>query len=248
MTRIGWLYSLARDSASRPGRFGALCLVLTVAFSSQIRADDWDKKTEVTFTARVEVPGKVLEPGHYVLKLLASPSNRNIVGILSEKEDHVYMLMFTVPAYRSEPPDRTILTFYEMPAGQPKALREWFYPGDKTGREFVYSSQRAKAIALATKGAGPSPPPPQSPPAEERPAIAAVTPSPRKAAPAPVKSAAILLPEPTVANSLGKEDSALLTTASPLPAWALFGLLALASALGLRFWRINHRAKATIRS
>jgi hypothetical protein len=40
------------------------------------------------------------------------------------------------------------MTFRERPAGQPEALRAWFYPGRNWGEEFVYP--KAKAIELAT--------------------------------------------------------------------------------------------------
>jgi len=36
------------------------------------RADDYDKKTIVTLDQPTEVPGIVLEPGRYVIKLLNS--------------------------------------------------------------------------------------------------------------------------------------------------------------------------------
>jgi hypothetical protein len=40
-----------------------------------------------------------------------------------------------------------VVTFRERPAGQPEALRAWFYPGRNWGEEFVYP--KAKAIQLA---------------------------------------------------------------------------------------------------
>ncbi|MBK7929985.1 MAG: hypothetical protein IPJ98_21675 [Bryobacterales bacterium] len=43
--------------------------------------------------------------------------------------------------------DKTVVTFRERPAGQPEALRAWFYPGRNWGEEFVYP--KAKAIELA---------------------------------------------------------------------------------------------------
>ena len=39
------------------------------------------------------------------------------------------------------------MTFSERPAGQPEALRAWFYPGRNWGEEFVYG--KAMAIELA---------------------------------------------------------------------------------------------------
>ena len=33
------------------------------------RADEWDKATKVTFSDRVQVPGKVLQAGTYIFRL-----------------------------------------------------------------------------------------------------------------------------------------------------------------------------------
>jgi hypothetical protein len=39
------------------------------------------------------------------------------------------------------------LTFSERPAGDPEALKAWFYPGHEWGEQFVY--ERPRAIELA---------------------------------------------------------------------------------------------------
>jgi hypothetical protein len=39
------------------------------------------------------------------------------------------------------------MTFAERAAGDPQAIRAWFYPGDNWGQEFVYP--RSKAVQLA---------------------------------------------------------------------------------------------------
>ena len=52
-----------------------LSLVVLAALPSA-KADDWNKKTTVTFSAPVEVPGvgaQILPAGTYVFKLLDSP-------------------------------------------------------------------------------------------------------------------------------------------------------------------------------
>ena len=51
------------------------------------RADDYDKKTIITLDQPTEVPGIVLEPGRYVLKLLNSSSNRHIAEIMNRLVD-----------------------------------------------------------------------------------------------------------------------------------------------------------------
>jgi hypothetical protein len=117
------------------------------------RADDWDKKTVVTFSGPVEIPGVhlagwgVLPAGTYVFKVLDSKSDRHIVQIFNEDQTKVYATILAVPNYRLKATDKTVITFRERPAGQPEALRAWFYPGKNWGEEFVYP--KAKAIMLA---------------------------------------------------------------------------------------------------
>ena len=65
------------------------CLALVaLAFPPGAKADEWNKKTTVTFSAPVEIPGvgaQVLPAGTYVFKLLDSQSDRHIVQIFNER-------------------------------------------------------------------------------------------------------------------------------------------------------------------
>jgi len=121
------------------------------ALSPISSADAGNKKTSVTFREPVEVPGAVLPPGKYVMKLLDSPSNRHVVQIAGADEKRVYSTILAIPDYRPRPADRTVLIFYEMPAGQPQVLRAWFYPGDSHGQGFAYPRRRAIEIAQASR-------------------------------------------------------------------------------------------------
>jgi hypothetical protein len=49
---------------------------------------------------RIEAPGAVLEPGKYVVKLVESDSNRHIVRLMNEREDHVISTVIAIPNYR----------------------------------------------------------------------------------------------------------------------------------------------------
>ena len=64
---------------------GLASLILTPA----AMADQWNKKTYITINESIQVPGKVLQPGKYVMKLADSPSNRHIVQIYNEREDQL---------------------------------------------------------------------------------------------------------------------------------------------------------------
>jgi hypothetical protein len=122
----------------------ALCTMLSFILFGAIltpgaRADQWDKKTIVTFSEAVEVPGQVLPAGTYIFKLAGSPSNRHIVQIWNADQDQILATIMTIPNTRSETPDDSIFQFDERPGDSPQALKVWFYPGNSTGEEFVYS-------------------------------------------------------------------------------------------------------------
>lgn len=133
-------------------------LALTLAvFPTIVTADEWNRKTTVTFSAPVEIPGVhlagwgVLPAGTYVFKILDSQSDRHIVQIFSQDEKTVYATILAIPNQRLQSTDKTVMTFRERASGEPEALRAWFYPGRTSGEEFVYPKSKAIALAKATK-------------------------------------------------------------------------------------------------
>lgn len=142
-------------------RLSALTTVSCIALLSAIMtpiasADTWDKKTVITFSGPVEIPGVhltgwgVLPAGSYVFKIVSSQSDRHIVQIFSKDETTIYATILAIPNYRLKATDKTVVTFRERPAGEPEALRAWFYPGMNWGEEFVYPKAKAIALAKAT--------------------------------------------------------------------------------------------------
>jgi len=127
--------------------------LICVASAPTAKADEWNRKTTITFSGPVEIPGvhlagwSILPAGTYVFKILDSQSDRHIVQIFSKDESTIYATILAIPNYRLKTTDKTVITFRERPAGEPEALRAWFYPGRNWGEEFVYP--KAKAIALA---------------------------------------------------------------------------------------------------
>jgi len=133
----------------------ATCLgALTLVPSAM--ADQWNKKTYLTVNEPISVPGKVLQPGRYVMKLLDSPSNRHIVQIFNDREDQLQTTILAIPNYRLQPTGNTEFQWWETPAGQPKAMRAWFYPGDNFGQEFAYPKTEAVSIAAANNASVPT--------------------------------------------------------------------------------------------
>ncbi|HEY1204112.1 MAG: hypothetical protein ABSH46_23405 [Bryobacteraceae bacterium] len=130
--------------------------LMGVVFSPVAKADEWNNKTVMTFSAPVEIPGVhlkgwgILPAGTYVFKLLDSQTDRHIVQIFNQDETVVYATILAIPDYRLHATGKTVVTFRERPEGQPEALRAWFFPGKNWGDEFVYPKARALQLAKET--------------------------------------------------------------------------------------------------
>jgi hypothetical protein len=103
------------------------------------RADQWDKKTIVTFSDAVEIPGQVLPAGTYVFKLADNPTDRHIVQVWNADEGQILATILTIPKTRFAAPDESRFEFEERAGDSPMALKVWFYPGNSTGEEFRYA-------------------------------------------------------------------------------------------------------------
>ena len=131
--------------------------LLSAAFTPGAKADEWNKKTTITFSEPVEIPGVhlqgwgVLPAGTYVFKLLDSKSDRHIVQIFNQDETTVYATILAIPNYRLKATDKTVITFNEGIRDRPEAIRAWFYPGANWGEEFVYPKSKAVELAQVTK-------------------------------------------------------------------------------------------------
>ena len=130
----------------------ALAGVALFALSANVAAaQKYDRETRLDVNETIEVPGATLPPGEYVLRVVDSKTNRHVVQVLNSTEDEVITTTIALNNRRLEPTDETEFAWYETPAGQPPALRAWFYPGDNFGQEFVYSEDRASELARSSK-------------------------------------------------------------------------------------------------
>jgi len=212
--------------------------LLGLAIAPGAKADEWDKKTVITVNEPIQVPNQVLPAGTYVIKLLSSPSDRHIVQIFNADQSHLFTTILAIPNYRLQPTGKTVVTFWETPPGQPKAMRAWFYPGDNFGQEFAYPKSAAAQIAAvshqtvptteATQAAElPQAEVTQTQPEPQQQEVAQNTPPPQpEAAPAPQPSPA---PAP---QELPK-------TASPFPVFALAGIFSLSLFALVRAFRLS---------
>jgi hypothetical protein len=228
------------------------CLAfLGATFSPSAKADAFDKKTEITFSAPVEIPAVhqpgfgVLPAGTYMFKITASQGNRHIVQIFSKDEATIYATILAIPNLRMKATDKTVVTFRERPAGRPQALQAWFYPGRLWGEEFVYPKAQAIELAQSTNTTvlempatvtveAAKPEEPRVIAELERAPVTAVEPSGKE-----VEMAQVVTPPPASETLVAKAEPSpeLPKSASPLPLIGLFGLLALAGGLTLRVVR-----------
>src|ERR1700682_2571156 len=209
--------------------------LLAAALIPSVQADQWNKKTVVTFNQPVEIPGQILPAGTYTFALVDSLSDRHIVRILDKDGIQVIATILAIPNLRLTPTGDTVMKFSERPGDAPEALKAWFYPGDNFGQEFVYPKSRALQLAQVTKEIVPAIPTAITNVDELKTApIVAVTPDQKEvevsqvaATPPPVDPAPVPMAKPEPAKELPQTNSS-------MPLIALLGTLSLSLALGLK--------------
>ncbi|MGB8474765.1 MAG: hypothetical protein WCE61_11835 [Candidatus Acidiferrum sp.] len=125
--------------------------LLGATLATGARADEWNKKTVMTFSETIEIPGQILPAGTYTFVLLDSPADRHIVQIFNADGTHIIATILAINNYRLTPTGDTVVKFAERAGDNPEALKAWFYPGDNFGQEFVYPKQRALQLAVVVK-------------------------------------------------------------------------------------------------
>src|SRR6202050_2634309 len=233
-----------KEKAMKANRALYLSLAILGSMACLAKADEWDQKTTFTFSAPVEIPGKVLPPGPYVFSLPASPSDRNIIQVFNKNETQLYGTFLAIPDYRAKPSGKPIITFDERPADSPEAVKAWFYPGENYGHDFVYPKPKAVELAKVNKAPVPSMPAELAPnttmPAKtmQEPHVVAMKTAPLKAqkpTEEEVEIAEVFVQAPPPA--LPDPQTELPKTASSLPLFALVGLMSLIVARGIRIIR-----------
>jgi hypothetical protein len=218
----------------------SLAAFLVIGLGPSAKADEWDKRTNISINEPIRVPGMVLQPGSYVFKLMNDNADRHIVQIFNADESHLMTTILAIPNYRLQPTGKSEFLFWETPAGQPRALRAWFYPGDNFGQEFQYKGEATTYAANTTTTETPAPAPAPAPAPEV--AQTEPAPPPPAAQPAPEPQ-----PQPEVAQNtpppappeMEQAPQTLPHTATNYPLIAMGGLLSLA-AFALMGLRVRH--------
>src|SRR5580692_11176965 len=228
--------------------FAVLALTLLgAALATGARADEWNKKTVMTFSQPVEIPGQILPAGTYTFVLADSPSDRYIVQIFNADGSQIIATVLAINNYRLKPSGDSVVKFAERSGDNPEALKAWFYPGDNFGQEFVYPKQRAIELAVIVKEPIPAlaadtdikvvPIVAETPEQKEVPvadAIQVTPPAAEVVTPAPVVQTTTPEPVAETAPAPVVETQQLPQTASQLPLIVLLGLASLGTALALK--------------
>lgn len=119
----------------------------------QVRAAEPVKQTPFSINDPFEIPSMILEPGHYVFRLVEREPQRNVLDVFETvqlwtgDETRLISTLLTMPNYDQPTTDKTVFSFFERGPKQPKALRIWFAPGRNYGQEFVYPKLQAVELA-----------------------------------------------------------------------------------------------------
>lgn len=212
------------------------------ASASSAQGDLWNKKTVLTFSQPVEIPGHVLPAGTYTFQLADTMGDRHIVQVFDATGTRIIATVIAIPDHRMTATDKTVITFGEVPVGSPEVIRAWYYPGNKIGNSFVYPRKRALELAQALRDAVPAitvdaidadalkmaPIVTVAPDAQEKPVAVVMAPS-----------------QTTRATEPADESGTLPQTAGTLPLIALLGVGLIGAALFLA--RLGRRSKAVSR-
>jgi len=223
---------------NRKAIYAVLVTVFLALFGTlitpNVRADEQNKKTVMTFSQPIEIPGQILPAGTYTFKLLDSLSDRHIVQIWDADGTHLITTVLAINNVRLRPTGKTVVKFAERSGDNPEALKAWFYPGDNFGQEFVYPRQRATQLATESQNTVPAMSD-ESAPVDLNTQVVEVAPPAAEPAPAAVETPApAAAPAPEPVSTPVAEPTELPKTASSLPLIALIGVTSLGLAIGLK--------------
>jgi len=130
----------------------AAAILLTMsATPARAQGGPMDSRTEFTFNQPVELPGVTLPPGTYVFRFVDATTGKKVMQVQAkDASNKTYGMFMTISAQRPKASDDAELRFLETPAGQPAAVKTWWYPGNTIGREFIYPKSQAMRLAKAT--------------------------------------------------------------------------------------------------
>jgi hypothetical protein len=214
--------------------------ILAVVFIAPpaTRGDEWNQMTRFTVNHPFEVPGMTLQPNtRYVIRLIDSQSNRNVVQVFNEDETKL-LTMFALeiarhakePILAAETVNLHDLSAVKVetisPLGAETAPTATAENVPKAEVPPVEEAKPAPPVAEEQQPAPPAPPEQQRSVAENKPPEVQPPPAP------PALPAQTPAPAPAPTEQPARPD--LPRTAGELPLIALIGALCLGAGLGLK--------------
>jgi hypothetical protein len=103
---------------------------------------DWNptRRTLLTFSGPVALPGVTLAAGTYAFEAASPLASPNIVRVLNKQSSQVYFMAFTEPIARPDnlPSDRRV-SFGESLPGIAPPITAWYPSGEAVGHRFIYA-------------------------------------------------------------------------------------------------------------
>jgi hypothetical protein len=124
--------------------------VAAVLVAAVAHAQPSDKRTLFTFSRPITLPGVTLPAGKYVFRLADDQTSRKVIQVTSSDGTKPYAMLLTVSDERRDPPKDAEVSFMETAGRTPSAVRAWWYPGERTGYEFIYPRAQARQLAQST--------------------------------------------------------------------------------------------------
>jgi hypothetical protein len=116
--------------------------------AATVSAQPVDKRTTFTFSGPVALPGVTLPAGQYLFRLPDPVGASRVVQVLDAEGRKPLGMFFTIPAERIESASMPEVRFMETASGRPHAIRTWWYPGERSGYEFIFPKDQARQLAM----------------------------------------------------------------------------------------------------
>jgi hypothetical protein len=132
----------------------AMCLLLVLAVAPATvhgqEDSQWYRATRLTVVEPIQVPGMVLEPGVYMMRL-ANTTDRHVIQIWDETSREMLTTFFGASDQLELPgvddtANEIVLEFEETPAGTPDRIDTWTYAGQTTGLAFLYPDDQDQIV------------------------------------------------------------------------------------------------------
>jgi hypothetical protein len=105
-----------------------------------------DKRTYFTFSQPVALPGMTLPAGTYMFRIANPDTSRKVIQVANKEGTQSFAMLHTIPAQRPDAPKDSEIRFLETAAGAPPAVATYWYMGERTGYEFLYSKEQLAAL------------------------------------------------------------------------------------------------------